>query len=98
MEPERRDLIHPLRSAFLRAFLKESTATDSPGALDVGSPVAVARLVESIADVESAIEARETLKRWFSRWLRLHIALATGLYLLLALHVWAGIHFGLRWF
>jgi len=98
MEPERRGLIHPLRSALLRAFLTESPATDAPGAMDVGSPVAVARLVGSIADVESAIEARETLKRWFSRWLRLHIALATALYLLLVLHVWAGIHFGLRWF
>ena len=98
MEPERRSLIHPLRSALLRTFLTESTATDAPGAMDVGSPVAVARLVGSIADVESAIKARETLKRWFSRWLRLHIVLATALYLLLALHVWAGIHFGLRWF
>ncbi len=98
MEPERRGLIHPLRSALLRAFLTESTATDAPGAMDVGSPVAVARLVGAIADVESAIEAREMLKRWFSRWLRLHIVLATALYLLLCIHVWAGIHFGLRWF
>ncbi len=98
LEPERRALIHPLRSALARAFLTESTATDAPGAMEVGSPVAVARLVNSIADVESAIEARETLKRWFSRWLRLHIVLAAGLYLFLILHVWAGIHFGLRWF
>ncbi len=98
MEPERRGLIHPLRSALLRAFLTESPATDAPGTMDVGSPVAIARLVGSIADVESAIEARELLMRWFSRWLRLHIVLATALYLLLALHVWAGIHFGLRWF
>ncbi len=66
--------------------------------MDVASPVAVARLVGSIADVESAIQARETFKRWFSRWLRLHIVLATALYLLLCLHGWAGIHFGLRWF
>jgi hypothetical protein len=98
MEPERRALIHPLRSALARAFLTESTATDAPDVMDVGSPVAVARLVGSIADVESAIEAREMLKRWFLRWLRLHIALAAALYLLLALHIWAGIHFGLRWF
>ena len=98
MEPERRGLIHPLRSGLLRAFLTESTATDTPDVMAITSPVAVARLVGSIADVESAIEARETLKRWFSRWLRLHIALATGLFLLLGLHVWSGIHFGLRWF
>ncbi len=98
MEPERRGLVHPLRSAFLRAFLTESTATDAPGAMDVGSPIAVARLVGSIADVESDIKVRETFQRWFSRWLRLHIVLAAALYLLLVLHIWAGIHFGLRWF
>jgi hypothetical protein len=98
MQPERRGLIHPLRSALLRAFLTESAATDAPGAIDVASPVAVAGLVGAIADVESAIETRETFKRWFSRWLRLHIVLATTLYLLLALHIWASIHFGLRWF
>jgi hypothetical protein len=98
MQPERRGLIHPLRSALLRAFLTESAATDAPGAIDVASPVTVAGLVGAIADVESAIETRETFKRWFSRWLRLHIVLATTLYLLLALHIWASIHFGLRWF
>ena len=97
-EPDRRGLIQPLRSALLRAFLRESPTPDAPDVMDLGSPVAIAGLVGSIADVESAIEAREMLKRWFSRWLRLHIALATGLYLLLALHVWAGIHFGLRGF
>ncbi len=98
IEPERRSLIHPLRSGLVRAFLTESSAADTTDAMDVASPVAVARLVGSIADVESAIQARETFKRWFSRWLRLHIVLATALYLLLCLHVWAGIHFGLRWF
>ncbi len=98
IEPERRALIHPLRSALVRAFLTEAPATDGPDVMDVASPVVVAKLVDSISDVESAIEARETLKRWFSRWLRLHIVLAAGLYLLLAFHVWAGIHFGLRWF
>ncbi len=98
MEPGRRSLIHPLRSALLRAFLTESPATDVPGAMNVGSPVTIARLVGAIADVESAIETRETLKRWFSRWLRLHIVLASALFFLLALHIWAGIHFGLRWF
>ncbi len=98
MEPERRGLIHPLRSALWRAVLTASPAPVAPGAIEVGSPVAVARLVGSIADVESAIEGRETLKRWFSRWLHLHIVLAAALYVLLGLHVWAGIHFGLRWF
>ncbi len=98
MDPERRALIHPLRNALSRALLTELPATDGPQVIDVASPVVVARLVDSIADVESAIEAREVLKRWFLRWLRLHIVLASALYLLLALHVWGAIHFGLRWF
>jgi hypothetical protein len=97
-EPERLGLIYPLRNALSRAFLTEPPTTDGLDVMDVASPVAVARLVDSISDVESAIAAREILKRWFSRWLRLHIFLAFVLYLLLVLHVWAGIHFGLRWF
>ncbi len=97
MDPERRALIHPLRNALSRALLTEWPATDGPEVIDIASPVAVARLVDSIADVESAIEAREVLKRWFMRWLRVHILLAVTLYLLLGLHIWAGVHFGLRW-
>jgi len=98
MEPERRSRIQPLRSVVVRAFLTESPVGNASAAMDPGSPVAVAALVGAIADVESAIEARETLKRWFLRWLRLHIVLATAMYVLLGLHIWAGIHFGLRWF
>lgn len=55
-------------------------------------------LAESIADVEYAIRTHEALKRAFSVWLTFHIVLSFVLYALLALHVWAGIHFGLRWF
>lgn len=54
-------------------------------------------VVGSIADVESAITARETLKRWFIIWSRAHIFLAIGMYLLIIFHIWSGIHFGLRW-
>lgn len=72
------------------------------GAGGAGQPAVsshtVADLVASIADVELAIRSHEVLKRWFTRWLRLHIVLSAALYLLLALHVWAGVHFGLRWF
>ena len=54
-------------------------------------------LSESIADVEYAIRTHETFKLAFSIWLKCHIVLSLVLYLLIALHVWAGIHFGLRW-
>jgi hypothetical protein len=96
-DPERRVLAHPVRSALSRVFLVEPAVAEGPGSIDLASPATLAKLVDSISDVESAIEGREVVKRWFSRWLRLHIALAFSLYGLLVVHVWAGIHFGLRW-
>ena len=57
----------------------------------------VTRLAESVADLEYAIRTHEFFKRWFSRALVIHIVLSLLFYLLLGLHIWAGIHFGLRW-
>ena len=65
-----------------------------------GMPPAAARAVRlagSIADVEYAIRNHERLKRWFAGWLWAHIVASVAMYALLALHVWAGIYFGLRW-
>jgi hypothetical protein len=56
------------------------------------------RLAESIADVEYAIKTHELLKRRAARWLKAHIATSFAFYLLLVLHVWSAIYFGLRWF
>jgi hypothetical protein len=67
--------------------------------LQIGGPAGeVTRLAESVADLEYAVYTHELFKRWCSRWLKLHIVLSALLYVLLALHVWAGVHFGLRWF
>lgn len=55
-------------------------------------------LAESMADLEYAIKTHETFKWWFGAWLRIHIVTSVLLYVLLALHVWASIHYGLRWF
>ncbi|MBX7127020.1 MAG: hypothetical protein K1X47_15095 [Cyclobacteriaceae bacterium] len=55
-------------------------------------------LAESIADLEHAIKSHELLKRRFAIWLKLHIVSSVVFYILLTLHVWAGIYFGLRWF
>lgn len=57
----------------------------------------VTRIAESVADLEYAIRMHEWFKRWFSRALKLHIALSVLLYALLALHIGSGIYFGLRW-
>lgn len=62
----------------------------SPGARAI-------RLADSIADVEYAITAHELLRGRASRWLKLHLLTSIVFYLLLALHVWASIYFGLRW-
>ncbi len=64
----------------------------------IASPSTMLRLSESIADVEFAIKTHETFKKWFGKWLKFHIVVSVVLYILLALHVWAAIHFGIRWF
>jgi hypothetical protein len=74
-----------------------ATADTHAGTTSMRALVSVVELVSSIADVESAITAREALKRWFTIWHRVHMTLAIGMYLLLVFHVWSGIHFGLRW-
>lgn len=55
------------------------------------------RLSESIADVEFALKTHETFKSAFAKWLKIHIALSALLYLLLGLHVYSELHYGLRW-
>ena len=57
----------------------------------------VTRIAESVADLEFAIRTDELFKRWFARALAVHIVLSIILYVLLGLHIWAGIHLGLRW-
>lgn len=83
-----------LARAWLRFFVSE--AIDGQSALALSARAA--RLAESIADLEYAIRSHELLKRKFAVWLRFHIAASLVFYVLLALHVWAGIYFGLRWF
>lgn len=56
------------------------------------------RLAESIADLEYAIQTHELLKRRTSRWLIVHAVTSLVFFVLLGLHIWSGIYFGLRWF
>ncbi|MBX9584824.1 MAG: hypothetical protein K2X87_31355 [Gemmataceae bacterium] len=62
------------------------------------APVRALRLADAIADLEYAIKTHETFKWWFAAWLRVHVVTGVVLYALLALHVWAGVRYGLRWF
>jgi len=67
--------------------------------LEFGGPAGeVITTAESVADLEYAIRTHELFKRWCSLWLKLHLVLSVILYVLLGLHIWAGLHFGLRWF
>lgn len=75
--------------------LERSTVSSSPKS--AGPKADVARIAESVADLEYAIRTHELFKRWFRRSLTLHIVLSVAFYLLLALHIGAGIYFGLRW-
>jgi len=66
--------------------------------LPFGGPAGeVIRIAESVADLEYAVRTQEFFKRWFAWSLKLHIVLSVILYILLGLHIWAGIHFGPRW-
>lgn len=66
---------------------------DDPSAKSI-----LARSAGALADVEYAIKTHELFKRWFGRWLRVHIMISLGLYALLAVHVWAAFHFTARWY
>ena len=54
-------------------------------------------LVDAMADLEYAIGSRESVKRLLSGWMVVHVIAAIAMYLLLGLHIWSGIYYGLRW-
>jgi hypothetical protein len=55
------------------------------------------RLADAMVDVDYAVRAEEVVRDLFGKWLKLHILIAMILYTLLALHVWSGLYYGLRW-
>jgi hypothetical protein len=96
-QPEQATLLGTFAGFFSRvlagAFIISPAA--EPGGMTV--PLRALRLADSMADLEYSLKTHETFKRWFARWLKFHIVISIVLYVLLALHVWSGIHFGLRW-
>jgi hypothetical protein len=95
--PEQAALLAPF-SGFLTRVVAGFFVTVPADQGPLPVPVRILRLAESMADLEYALKTHETFKRWFSRWLKFHIVLSAILYVLLALHVWSGLYFGLRWF
>lgn len=94
LHPEQASLARRFRHVFARLFL----GSDDEGSAPLPAGVRAVRLAESVADLEYAVRTHETFKRVFTRWLKLHIILSAVLYVLLGLHVWGAIYFGLRWF
>jgi hypothetical protein len=85
-----------IRGVLRRVFFR---AAGPAGVIATNSPIARAIVLsDTIADIEYARHVRAAVKRGFKTWLKLHIVLSCALYLLMGLHVWAAIHFGIRWF
>lgn len=87
------ELSAPPKAPLLTAAVAALGIDLSPG----GPAGEVTRTAEAVADLEYAVRTHELFKRWFSTALKLHIILSLLFYVLLGLHIWAGIHFGLRW-
>ena len=92
---EQQSMLAVLRTRY-DAIVGALAGGPSPGG-PVLADVPLPNLLGGMAELEYAITARETLKRTFSRWTVLHIGAAIVMYSLLALHIWNGIYYGLRW-
>lgn len=88
--PEKGLLISTLRKFRFRLPLKE-----------IPEDLALARkaftLGESIADTEYALQSHLTIKSVFSLWIWFHITLSITFVVLLIMHIWSSVYFGLRW-
>ncbi len=100
--PERAKMLQPFSGFFSRLlaglFLRGRAMFPASSHSGAPSPTTLLRVSESIADVEYAIKTHETFKVWFGKWLKFHIVISIVLYILMTLHIWAAVHFGLRWF
>jgi hypothetical protein len=97
-QPEQAALLGTVSGFFARLVAGAFVPSPASATGGLAQPSRSLRLAESMADVEYALKAHERFKRWFACWLKFHIVISAVLYVLLALHVWAGVHFGLRWF
>jgi hypothetical protein len=55
-------------------------------------------LATATAELQYAVQFQERVRRSFGSWLNVHIACSIIFYVLLVLHIWGGLYFGLRWF
>ncbi len=62
------------------------------------SVLSVSAFAGGIADLEYSISVHGWMRERFQKWLRFHQVISGVLCFLLALHVWSGVYYGLRWF
>jgi hypothetical protein len=55
-------------------------------------------LATTTAELQYGVQFQQRIRTVFTLWLDVHIVCSVLFYLLLALHIWSGIYFGLRWF
>lgn len=96
-DPGQLDILRPFSGMLTRWVANLILLRDGVGHQSA-PPVRALALADAMADVEYSIKMHEGFKTAFQWWLKFHITIAFVLYGLLTLHVWAGIHFGLRWF
>lgn len=98
---DQRQRLGALRANYDQLVAEQTAAAPQSPAASRAAPQwlggSVRGLVTDIADLEDAIARREVLKTALSGWTVLHVTAALVLYPLLALHVWSGIYYGLRW-
>lgn len=54
-------------------------------------------IATAAAELQYGVQFQERLRTFLRTWLGIHIGCSVLFYVLLALHIWAGIYFGLRW-
>lgn len=89
-------------AAEAKGLPKSPLLTSGPASLGLSLPsdspaCRVTTLAESVSDLEYSIRTHEVMNRWFSYTVVVHILLSVALYGLLAIHIWSGWYFGLRW-
>lgn len=95
--PEQSAIVAPLTGP-VRGWLGRALFDRGPQPSVAGPPALRAlRVADALADVEYAVRTQEVIKRWFSRWLRVHIVLTFVLYSLLTAHVALELRLGVRW-
>jgi hypothetical protein len=82
---------------FIRTSVEQVLHPATAGTMVKPAAIPIAALVNAIADLEYAMRRREAIQRAFTAWMVVHVSASIVMYTALALHIWNGIYYGLRW-